>query len=71
MRTLIKGGLVLDPANRIQSVLNVLMEDGRIAAVTEAEPEADEVVDAAGCIVAPGFIDIHMHEDPLNDDGTL
>ena len=71
MRTLIKGGLVLDPANRIQSVLNVLMEDGRIAAVTEAEPVADEVVDAAGCIVAPGFIDIHMHEDPLNEDGTL
>lgn len=71
MRTLIKGGLVLDPANRIQSVLNVLMEDGRIAAVTEAEPEADEVVDAAGRAVAPGFIDIHMHEDPLNEDGTL
>ncbi len=71
MRTLIKGGLVLDPANRIQSVLNVLMEDGRIAAVTEAEPEADEVVDAAGRVVAPGFIDIHMHEDPLNEDGTL
>ena len=71
MRTLIKGGLVLDPANRIQSVLNVLMEDGRIAAVTEAEPEADEVVEAAGRVVAPGFIDIHMHEDPLNEDGTL
>ena len=71
MRTLIRGGLVLDPANRVQSVLNVLMENGKIAAVTEAEPEADEVVEAAGRVVAPGFIDIHMHEDPLNEDGTL
>ena len=67
MRTLIRGGLVLDPANRVQSVLNVLIEDGKISAVTEAEPEADEVVEAAGRVVAPGFIDIHMHEDPVSD----
>ncbi len=47
------------------------MEDGKIAEVTEREPRADEIVEASGKIVAPGFIDIHMHEDPLEADGTL
>ncbi len=71
MKTLIKGGLVVDPANRVQSQLNLLLEDGKISAVTESLPEAECVVDAAGKIVAPGFIDIHMHEDPVMPDGTI
>lgn len=65
MKTLIKNGLVIDPMNHVQSRLNLLLADGKVAAVTSGEPEADQVVDATGKIVTPGFIDIHMHEDPV------
>ena len=67
MRILIKNGTLIDPANRVQAQLNILTADGKIAAVTAGEPEADLVIDAAGKVVCPGFIDIHMHEDPVID----
>ena len=71
MRTLIKNGTLIDPAAGVHAKLNLLLEDGRVAAVTEDVPEADRVIDAADRIVAPGFLDIHMHEDPVEPDGTL
>ena len=71
MKTLIKNGLLIDPANRVQAKLNLLIEDGRVAAVTAGCPEADRVVDAAGLVVAPGFIALHMHEDPVDGQGHL
>ena len=71
MSTLIKGGLVIDPRNQICSQLNLLLQDGRVAAITESQPEADQVIDAAGRVVTPGFVDIHMHEDPVGPDGHL
>ena len=71
MKTLIHGGLLIDPANRVCARLNLLMENGRIAAVTPDTPAADRVVDAAGKVVCPGFVDIHMHEDPLGPDGKI
>lgn len=67
MKTLIKNGLLIDPANQVQAYLNLILEDGKVVAVTEEEPEADRVIDATGKVVAPGFIDIHMHEDPVKD----
>ncbi len=67
MKTLIRGGYVIDPADRIQAKLNLLIEDGKIASVTCDEPDAEEVIDAGGLTVAPGFIDMHMHEDPVVD----
>ncbi len=67
MKTLIKNGLLIDPANQVQAYLNLLLEDGRVAAVTKDCPGADHVIDTAGRVVAPGFIDIHMHEDPVKD----
>ena len=67
MKTLIYGGHVIDPANRVDGKLNLLIEDGRIAWAGTAMPEADNKIDATGKIVAPGFIDIHMHEDPVKD----
>ena len=67
MRILIHGGHVIDPANRVNSKLNLLIEDGRVAWIGTGMPEADKVIDAAGKIVTPGFIDIHMHEDPVAD----
>ncbi|MDE7011515.1 MAG: amidohydrolase family protein, partial [Oscillospiraceae bacterium] len=71
MKTLIRDGTVLDPANGVESRLNLLVEDGRIAAVTSSLPRADRVIDAAGKLVLPGFIDIHMHEDPVGADGRI
>ena len=53
--------------NQVQAYLNLILEDGKVVAVTEEEPEADRVIDATGKVVAPGFIDIHMHEDPVKD----
>ena len=67
MKTLIKNGLLIDSANQVQAYLNLILEDGKVVAVTEEEPEADRVIDATGKVVAPGFIDIHMHEDPVKD----
>ena len=65
MRTLIYGGHLIDPANRVDAHLNILIENGRVASVTEDMPNADEPIDATGKVVCPGFIDIHMHEDPI------
>ena len=67
MRHLIRNGRILDPGRRIDAALNLLIEDGRILRLTRDEPEADEVTDALGLVVCPGFIDLHAHEDPVTD----
>jgi 5-methylthioadenosine/S-adenosylhomocysteine deaminase len=67
VRTLIRGGLVvtLDPTAGDLPRGDVLIEDGRIAAVAESVAAADaEVVDATGMIVLPGFVDTHRHTWP-------
>lgn len=71
MRTLVKNGFVMDPANKIAARLNLVLENGKVALVTREEPEADEVIDAEGMVVTPGFLDIHMHEDPVGADGKI
>src|SRR3712207_2293960 len=61
-RLLIKNGRVIDPASDFDAVSDVLIEDGRIAGIGEHLAAAGaEVFDAAGMIVAPGFIDMHVH----------
>ena len=67
MKTLILGGRVIDPANRVDAMLNLLIDNGKIAWVGTGMPDADETIDATGKIVSPGFIDIHLHEDPVVD----
>ena len=57
----ITGGRVMDPASGLDAVRSVAVRDGVIVAVTEDIPEAREVVDATGLVVAPGFIDLHAH----------
>ena len=57
---LIKGGRLIDPAQQIDQAADLLIEDGRIAGIGQFDA-ADEVIDAAGLIVAPGLIDMHVH----------
>ncbi len=63
MITLIRNGRVVDPSQDLDSFVDVLIEDGEVARLEErlAAPEHAEVVDASGLVVAPGFIDIHVH----------
>lgn len=62
MKLLIKGGRVIDPANDINDIMDVLVEDGKIKAVGKDLTGAQaEIIEAAGKLVCPGFIDIHVH----------
>jgi|SRR5215469_2346059 len=61
---LIKGGHLIDPAQRIDAPMDVLLRNGRveeIAPPNKIHGGADEKIDARGLIVAPGFIDLHVH----------
>jgi len=61
---LIKGGHVIDPANKIDGPMDVLLRDGQIAELAppnKIRGGADEKFDGRGLIVAPGFIDLHVH----------
>lgn len=57
------NGRVIDPAAKVDAKLNVLIRDGKIAELTSSKqvPPGAQVIDAKGCIVAPGFIDMHVH----------
>jgi len=61
MDLLIKHGRVIDPANGIDEVCDVWIEHGKIAGVGVFDGEAKQVIDAAGLIVCPGLIDMHVH----------
>ena len=59
---LIKGGRVLSPEDNLDGALDVRIEDGVIREIgPNLTGGADETLDASGCVVAPGFIDIHVH----------
>ncbi|OFV81553.1 MAG: dihydroorotase, partial [Acidobacteria bacterium RIFCSPHIGHO2_02_FULL_67_57] len=59
---LIKNGRVVDPASKLDARRDILVEDGRLAAVeAKIERAGAEVFDAANLVVAPGFIDMHVH----------
>ena len=66
---LIKNGMVIDPVNGINGVNDILIEDGKIAAVKpRIEIEADEMLYADGLTVVPGLVDMHVH---LRDPGFI
>ena len=64
---ILKNGLVCDPANSIQSILNVGIRNGRIACLTSEPLPAAAEIDCTGHIVSPGFVDAHSHEDDLRE----
>ncbi len=62
MNIVIKGGLVIDPANGIEDIMDVLVCDGKIAKVEkDIADRADKVINARGKWVMPGLIDLHVH----------
>ncbi len=59
---LIKNGRVVDPASRLDDRRDLLIEDGKIAGIDKKiEKAGAEIFDAANLVVAPGFIDMHVH----------
>jgi dihydroorotase len=74
---LIRGGRVIDPAQGIDRVDDLLVRDGLVVSVGHAGGQplgrADETIDAAGLVVAPGLIDMHVHlrEPGREEDETI
>lgn len=66
MSLLIKNGRVLNPSENIEQKMDVYVEEGIIKEKAETiEKTADQVIDAKGCYVMPGLIDLHVHfRDP-------
>src|SRR2546421_70304 len=61
---LIKGGHLIDPVAKINAPMDILLRDGRVAEIAlpnKIRGSADEKFDARGLVVAPGFIDLHVH----------
>ncbi len=68
---LIRGGRVIDPASQRDETADVLLADGRVTAVGRAlgTPDGAEVIEAKGLVVAPGFVDLHVHlREPGRED---
>jgi dihydroorotase len=70
MRILIKDGRVVDPANKIDGVKDVLIKDSKIARITSSIKEKpDKIIDAKEKIVMPGIVDMHVHlREPGRED---
>jgi dihydroorotase len=63
MNLILKEGRLVDPKNKIDQKMDILIEGGRVKEVSSQEiPSAGmEIVDASGLIISPGFIDLHVH----------
>jgi len=66
---LIKNGLVIDPANKVNKTANVFVKNGKIISVGPKSPKANKTINAKGLVVTPGLIDMHVHlREPGNED---
>lgn len=63
----IRNGRVVDGSGNPARFADVAVKDSRIAAVGRVSGSAAREVDAAGCVVAPGFIDVHTHAEDIDD----
>lgn len=74
MKLLIKGGRIVDPKNRVDKVMDLLVEKGKIARLgKDMRAKDSKVIDASGLAVIPGLIDIHVHlrEPGREDEETI
>ncbi|HEY6808398.1 MAG TPA: amidohydrolase family protein, partial [Gemmatimonadales bacterium] len=68
---LLRGGRVIDPSRDLDQTADLLLQDGKVTAVGQGlgVPDGAEVRDAAGMVVAPGLVDVHVHlREPGNED---
>jgi dihydroorotase len=58
---LIQSGTILDPSQKLERKADLLIRDGKVASIGTNLGKADRVIDANGCFVTPGLIDVHVH----------
>ena len=70
MKLIIKNGRVIDPGNKVNAVLDILIEGGKVAKIGPGfSPRAASVIDAKGKTVVPGLVDMHTHlREPGRED---
>jgi dihydroorotase len=75
MKILIKNGRVMDPASKFDGVCDLAIAGGRIVSIGQAAPDfaANKIIDATGCVVAPGLIDLsaRLREPGYEHEGML
>jgi dihydroorotase len=67
---LIRGGRLIDPKNKRDGVMDVFVQDGKVASVGKGlKQKAERMIDARGLVVSPGLIDMHVHfREPGRED---
>ena len=67
---LLKGGTIVDPSQKLNRKLDLLVDQGKIASLGKIQSKKSwEVIDASGWVVCPGFIDMHVHlREPGRED---
>ena len=70
MSLLLRGGRVVDPSQDLDRQADLLIEDGKVSGVGNvATRKSGEVIDVDGCVVTPGFVDMHVHlREPGRED---
>ncbi len=63
MSLLVKKGRIIDPATGLDSISDILIEKGLIKKIAKniSEKNVKKVIDVSGCIISPGFVDMHVH----------
>jgi dihydroorotase len=72
-RILIENGRVIDPSQTLDRTMSLLIEDERIAGYDASPDGCDQTIDASGCLVVPGLIDLHvqLREPGWEEDETI